>query len=86
MDYTPISTRRVLVAFAFTAFVALVPAFYLFLQRGSDGPLTVFANADGSSRDLLLVLGSVALTAGMIGALVLLMSIGRRLVRRPARA
>lgn len=34
MDYTPISTRRVLVAFALTAFVALLPVFYVLLQSG----------------------------------------------------
>jgi hypothetical protein len=74
MDYTPISTRRVLLAFALTTFVALLPALYFALDKG------------GATRGVLLLAGSVALTAAVIGAPVLAVSIGRRLVRRPARA
>jgi hypothetical protein len=74
MDYTPISTRRVLMAFALTVFVALLPALYFALDQG------------GVTRGVLLLAGSVALTAALIGAPVLAVSIGRRLVRRPARA
>jgi len=74
MDYTPISTRRVLVAFALTMFVALLPVLYFALDQG------------GAIRGALLLAGSVALTAAVIGAPVLVVSIGRRLVRRPARA
>ena len=85
MDYTPISARRVLVAFSLTVFVALLPVFYLALQRGSSG-LSVFSSPDGRSRDTLLVVGSVVLTAAVMGALVLIMLIARRVARRPARA
>lgn len=85
MDYTPISARRVLVAFSLTVFVALLPVFYLALQRGSSG-LSVFSSPDGRSRDTLLVVGSVVLTAAVMGALVLVMLIARRVARRPARA
>ena len=86
MDYTPITARRVLVAFSFTVFVALLPVFYLVLERGSAGPLSVFSSPDGHSRDTLLVVGSVVLTAAVMGALVLVMLIARRVARRPARA
>lgn len=74
MDYTPISTRRVLLAFALTTFVALLPVLYFALHQG------------GATRGAFLVPGSVMLTAALIGAPVLVVSIGRRLVRRPARA
>lgn len=86
MDYTPISMRRVLVAFASTAFVALVPALYFVLQSGQAGPLSAFADADGSYHGLVLGTSSVVLTAAMIGALMLTVAVGRRMVRRPTRA
>jgi hypothetical protein len=86
MDYTPISTRRVLLAFALTVFVALLPAFYFALQQGSAGPLSAFADTDGATRGTLLLASSMMLTAALIGAPVLFVSIARRLVRRPARA
>lgn len=86
MDYTPISMRRVLVAFALTAFVALVPALYFVLQSVQLGPLSVFADADGGYRGLVLGVWSVVLTAAMVGALTLTVVAGRRVVRRPSRA
>jgi hypothetical protein len=86
MDYTPISTRRVLLAFALTGFVALVPALYLLLQSETGGPLSLFSDADGGYRGLVLGAGSVVLTAFLIGALMLTVAIGRRMVRRPTRA
>jgi hypothetical protein len=86
MDYTPISTRRVLLAFAFTAFVALVPALFFLLQSGGGGPLGHLAETDGGYRDLVLGAGSVVLTASLIGALMLTVALGRRMVRRPTRA
>lgn len=85
MDYTPISTRRVLVAFALTLFVALLPLLYLILHSGSDGPLPIEAGSDGTQRDVLVALSSAVLTAALIGVSMLLMTIGRRVVRRPAR-
>ncbi|MEJ7635969.1 hypothetical protein [Aeromicrobium sp.] len=85
MDYTPISTRRVLVAFALTAFVALLPVFYVLLQSG-HAPLSYFVDADGGYGGLVLGAGSVVLTASLIGALMLTVAVGRRMVRRPSRA
>jgi hypothetical protein len=85
MDYTPISTRRVLVAFTFTVFVALLPVFYLVLHGGADS-LPLVGAGDGPSGDLLLAVGSAVLTAALIGVSTLVVAIGRRLVRRPARA
>lgn len=86
MDYTPISTRRVLIAFALTAFVALVPLLYLVLQSGNVAPLSVLADADGGYRGLVLGMWSAVLTASMIGVLMLTVAAGRRMVRRPTRA
>ena len=86
MDYTPISTSRVLVAFACTAFVALLPPLFMWLQSGHDGPLAMLADTDGGYRGLVLGAGSVALTASLIGALMLAVALGRRMVRRPSRA
>lgn len=83
MDYTPISTRRVLMAFALTAFVALVPALFLLLQ---SGPLSGRGDAGGAYRALLLGAGSVVLTAFLIGAFMLTVAIGRRMIWRPSRA
>jgi hypothetical protein len=86
MDYTPISARRVLLAFGLTLVVALLPVAFLVLHGGSDGSTSVNAQSDRSPRDMLLVVGSAVLIAAMIGVLVLVISIGRRLARRPARA
>ncbi len=86
MDYTPISTRRVLLAFAFTAFVALVPALFLVLQSGDGGPLGRLGGIEGGYRGFVLGAGSVVLTAFLIGALMLTVALGRRIVRRPTRA
>ena len=85
MDYTPISMRRVLLAFAFTAFVALVPVLFVVLRSGA-GPLASARDAEGGYRDLVLGAGSVMLTALLIGALMLTVALGRRMVRRPTRA
>ena len=86
MDYTPISTRRVLLAFAFTAFVALVPALFFLLQSSGAGPLGFLADANGGYREVVLGAGSAVLTAFLIGALMLTVALGRRMVRRPSRA
>lgn len=85
MDYTPISMRRVFLAFACTAVVALAPALFFVLQSGA-GPLASSRDADGGYRDLVLGAGSVMLTALLIGALMLTVALGRRMVRRPTRA
>ncbi|WP_332666611.1 hypothetical protein [Aeromicrobium sp.] len=86
MDYTPISTRRVLFAFAATGFVALVPALFLLLQSGHSGVLPLLADDDGRYRGVVLGAGSVILTASLIGSLMLLAAIGRRMLRLPSSA
>ncbi len=69
-----------------TSCVALLPVAFLVLHGGSGGSTSVNAQSDRSPRDMLLVVGSAVLMAAMIGVLVLVISIGRRLARRPARA
>ena len=86
MDYTPISTRRVLLAFAFTAFAALAPALFFLLQSGAGGPLGRLSDSDGGYREIVLGAGSAVFTACLIGALMLTVAFGRRMVRRPTRA
>jgi hypothetical protein len=85
MDYTPISTRRVLVAFALTAFVALLPALYFALQAEPGGPLSL-ADENGSFRGVVLGAVSAVLAASLIGGLLLTVAIARRMIRRPSRA
>ena len=86
MDYTPISTRRVLVAFAITGFVAFLPALVLVLRSRHAGPLDLLVDDSGSYHGFVLGAGSVILTALVIGALMLAVAIGRRMIRRPSRA
>ncbi|AXT86061.1 hypothetical protein C6I20_13285 [Aeromicrobium sp. A1-2] len=86
MDYTPIGMSRVLMAFACTGFVALLPPLFMWLQSGHDGLLSAFADTEGGYGDLVLGAGSVALTASLIGALMFAIALGRRMVRRPSRA
>ena len=86
MDYTPISARRVLLAFAFTAFVAVVPALFLALQSGTGGPLLSLTDSAGRYQDIVLAAESAVLTASLIGVLMLTVTLGRRMVRRPTRA
>lgn len=86
MDYTPISTRRVLVAFALTGFVALLPLLFVVLQTRHSGPWPMLSDGNGGYRGVVLGIGSVVMTAVLIGALMLLVAIGRRMVRRPSRA
>jgi hypothetical protein len=85
MDYTPISSRRVLTAFALTAFVALLPALYFALQSGTGGHVSL-PDANGSFRGVVLGAASVVLTASLIGVLILTVALARRMVRRPSRA
>ena len=86
MEYTPISARRVLLAFTLTAFVALVPVLFLLLQSGRGGPFSALADTDDGYRGVMLGLGSVLLTAFLIGALMFTVAIGRRVIWRPTRA
>lgn len=86
MDYTPISARRVLAAFGITAFVALLPALYVGLRSRHTGPLALLTGNEDGYRGVVLGAGSVVLTALLIGACMLTVAIGRRMVRRPSRA
>ena len=86
MDYTPISTRRVLLAFAFTAIVAVVPVLFVLLDSRSNGTHSLIPDTEGDYRGLVLGAGSLVLTVFLIGAPMLMVAIGRRIVRRPTRA
>lgn len=81
MDYTPIHVRRVLMSFAVTVLVALLPAVIGFVRSGVASRL-VHKTLDGlgltSGTGLALVLA-----LGLVSSTVY---IGRRLVRRPSRA
>lgn len=84
MDYTPISARRVLLGFAFTGFIALLPALYVLLQSDRTPPFVT--DASGFYRAAGLMIGSVLLTAGLIALFVLLVSLARRAARPPTNA
>lgn len=86
MDYTPISARRVLMAFGLTAFVAVLPALFCLLQAGHTGPMSFLDEAGSGYRGLVLGAGSVILTMLVIAALMLVVVVGQRMVRRPSRA
>ncbi|MCW2750046.1 MAG: hypothetical protein JWR83_1156 [Aeromicrobium sp.] len=81
MDYTHISARRVLMAFALTAFVALTPVVFLFLKSGPIG----FLGTHGGYRGVVLGVETVALALVLIGLLSTAVLFGRRVVRRPTR-
>lgn len=85
MDYTPITARRVLVAFSLTAFVALLPVVLVLIQPGS--PMHGFmADAGQVYRGVVLGAGGatlVVLTAGVVAAV---QASGRRTARRTSGA
>lgn len=85
MDSTPISARRVVLGFALTAFVALLPVLFLLLESGSV-PWASMSSAAGGYRGLLIGAGSVVAAALLIGAASIMVLVGRRVVRRPSRA
>jgi hypothetical protein len=82
MDYTPIHVRRVLMSFAITVLVALLPAAIGFVRSGV------------ASRLVHETLGGLGLTSGtgvafllvVLGLVSSAVYFGRRLVRRPFRA
>lgn len=84
MDHTPISFGRVLVAFALTAAVGLVPVLAIVLNN-NPSVLGPFGVSDGYGG-LVLGLGSIALAVALIGLAWLAVAFGRRVVRRPSRA
>lgn len=84
MDHTPISFGRVLVAFALTAAVGLVPVLAIVLNN-NPSVLGPFGVGDGYGG-LVLGLGSIALAVALIGLAWLAVAFGRRVVRRPSRA
>jgi hypothetical protein len=82
MDYTPISAHRVLLAFSVTAFVALGPVLFMFLQSSSVG---FVAGQRGGYRGLVLGAETFALTLVLLGLISVTVMFGRRMVRRPFR-
>lgn len=82
MDYTLISSRRVLLAFALTALVALSPALFIFLQTG---PIDFLGGTHGGYRGIVLGAETVALALVLIGLFSVAVLFGRRVVRRPSR-
>ena len=87
MDYTPISARRVLLGFSVTAFLALVPLLFIFLESNSL-PVDLLADADanGGYGGLVLGYGSVIITMMLVGLAALTITIAGRVVRRPSRS
>lgn len=81
MDYTPISAGRVLVAFAMTIIVGLVPVLLIVLNANSS----ILGNTDVGDGGLALGLGSIAVAIALIGLTWLAVAFARRAVRRPSR-
>jgi hypothetical protein len=82
MDYTPISVHRVLVAFAITAFVAVTPVLFIFLQTSG---VHLFGGTRGGYGGFVLGVETVALAMVLFGLLSGAVVLGRRVVRRPFR-
>ncbi|MGA8988771.1 MAG: hypothetical protein WB461_12195 [Aeromicrobium sp.] len=76
---------RVRSAFALTGFVAVLPPLFWWLQSGYGVPLSGL-DGTGAYRGLLIGAGSVALTALLIGVLVLVVLLRRRMARPSIRA
>lgn len=84
MDYTPISTRRVLLGFGFTAVIALLPILFVLL-RVDGAPVGTLIDAVGGYRGLVLGAGSI-ITTLLVGLVTAVVVVARRVVRRPTRA
>lgn len=82
MDYTPIHVRRVLMSFAVTVLVALLPAVIGFVRSGVAARL-VHETLDGLGLTSGTGLTLVVLALGLVSSTVYFR---RRLVRRPSRA
>ena len=83
MDYTPISVRRVLLAFAITVLVAIGPV--LTLGLGDISSVLSSITSIDCYGGLVLGLGSIAVAAALIGLTWLAFAFGRRADRRPSR-
>lgn len=81
MDYTPIGVGRVLVAFALTIVVAVLPVVAILIN---NTPATV-STPDGYGG-WVLGLGSVVFAAALFGLSRLAVATKRRAVGRPSRA
>lgn len=81
MDYTPIGVGRVLLAFALTIVVAVLPLVAVLV---SHTPAT-FSTPDGYGG-LVLGLGTVVFAMALIGLSRLTVAAKRRAVGRPSRA
>ena len=84
MDYTPISTGRVLMAFALTVFAGVLPIVVIVL-RGTTSVSNAWSVVGGYS-ELVLGLGALAVVVALLGLAWLAGAFGRRPVRRPSRA
>lgn len=82
MDYTPVTAHRVLVAFAATVFAALMPALFMLLQAA---PVGLLGDPQGGYRGVVLGVETVALTLVLLVLLVVAITLGRRVIRRPFR-
>ena len=85
MDETPISARRVVLGFALSGGVALLPVLVLLVQAVAL-PSGLLADAAGVDRVLLLGVGSVVLTMALVGLAAVTVTSALRLIRRPSRA
>ncbi|WP_332644930.1 hypothetical protein [Aeromicrobium sp.] len=81
MDYTPIGVGRVLVAFALTIVVALLPVAAVLMNHS---PATI--STPGGYGGLVLGLGIVLLVTALIGLSRLTVAAKRRPVGRPSQA
>jgi len=82
MDYTPITAHRVLVAFAATILTALMPAMFMILRAA---PVGFLGGPHGGYRGIVLGVETVTLTLVLLILLLAVVTLGRRLIRRPFR-
>lgn len=85
MDYTPISARRILLGFAFTAFIAILPLLVVYLRQHTL-PVDVFPDTDGGYRGVVLGIGSVVSAMTLVALATATVLTARRMARRPSRA
>jgi len=84
MDYTPISARRVLMAFGLTLVVGLAPVLAIALIHNAT--FVSALSAPNGYGGLVLGLGGIALAVSLTGLTWLAVAVGRRVVRWPSRA
>ena len=84
MDYTPISAGRVLIAFALTTLVGLLPV--VFVIGSSKSVISLLSDAGGVYGGLAIGVGSTVMVLALVGLPWLVVMIGRRVGGRPFRA